>query len=386
MSLEGIQGKSMMLRSKRAIRTLWMKKRWRGLFLVVVFLFVLRLLLPFFVKTYINYQLSHLEGYYGQVGDVDINLYRGAYELERLWIVKVGADAPVKFIDVPKIDISVFWSQLFKGVIVAEIEMSSPEINLVDDKNSKDKQFGEDVRWLKLVDSFSPIKIDKFAVKDGKISLRKFDANPPVDLTLTHVYGDIHNLTNSEKFSGSRVASGFVRGNVAKGTLEASLTLDPFSKKHDFDLDAKLIKVALPELNSATKEYGKFDFVQGTLSVYTEAAVENGQLRGYVKPLIWNANILSWRQDVKKDKDHLFKLFWEAIVGATGEILENQKKDQFATRIPLSGSLEDPDADLLSTVVGVLKNAFVRAFIPGLDKSVGQDGKDGRRDKKLTRR
>jgi hypothetical protein len=44
------------------------------------------------------------------------------------------------------------------------------------------------------------------------------------------------------------------------------------------------------------------------------------------------------------------------------EIFTNQSKDQFATQIELEGNLNNPETNFWSTLGGIFKNAFVKAF------------------------
>jgi hypothetical protein len=69
-------------------------------------------------------------------------------------------------------------------------------------------------------------------------------------------------------------------------------------------------------------------------------------------------------RDVQKDNP--IQYFWEAIVGAAAEILKNQPHDQVATLIPMSGDVTNPNQDILATIGNVLRNAFIRAYLPRL--------------------
>lgn len=61
----------------------------RGVLLVVVVLLVgLRLALPSMVQKYVNRKLDELPEYDGHVGQVDIHLWRGAYAVDYVRIVK----------------------------------------------------------------------------------------------------------------------------------------------------------------------------------------------------------------------------------------------------------------------------------------------------------
>src|SRR5690606_39058656 len=91
---------------------------------VVVVLIVLRLLLPGFVKDYVNKTLQEIPGYWGEVEDIDISLIRGAYVIKGLKLDKVNdKEKNIPFLNFPKTDISIHWKSIFRGKIVSEIYM-----------------------------------------------------------------------------------------------------------------------------------------------------------------------------------------------------------------------------------------------------------------------
>jgi hypothetical protein len=51
-------------------------------------------------------------------------------------------------------------------------------------------------------------------------------------------------------------------------------------------------------------------------------------------------------------------------------VFKNQPHDRLATKIPISGNFEKTDVDLWTSIGGVLRNAFVRALLPNVDRSV----------------
>jgi len=65
------------------------RSRWGVSLLVVLGALVgLRLALPWILEDYVNRQLAALEGYWGQVEDVDVALWRGAYQIQGVQIEK----------------------------------------------------------------------------------------------------------------------------------------------------------------------------------------------------------------------------------------------------------------------------------------------------------
>ena len=57
--------------------------------IVIGVLIILRLLLPYIVLHYANKTLADLDGYYGHINDIDISLYRGAYQINDMYLNNV---------------------------------------------------------------------------------------------------------------------------------------------------------------------------------------------------------------------------------------------------------------------------------------------------------
>jgi uncharacterized protein involved in outer membrane biogenesis len=98
---------------------------------VVLILITVRIALPYIVKDYVNKTLSEIPDYKGVVEDIDMNLLRGACEIEIVSLVKTDGKVPVPFFSADKIDLSVQWSALFEGSLVGEIILENPKINFV---------------------------------------------------------------------------------------------------------------------------------------------------------------------------------------------------------------------------------------------------------------
>ena len=89
------------------------KLLWAFVILVVAAL-VVRAMLPFWVRDYVNRKLSEIEGYRGHVADVDIHLWRGAYSIHGVEIKKTSGNVPVPFFSAPTVDLSVEWKALIQ--------------------------------------------------------------------------------------------------------------------------------------------------------------------------------------------------------------------------------------------------------------------------------
>ncbi|HBL87832.1 MAG TPA: hypothetical protein DD399_13620, partial [Alcanivorax sp.] len=104
-----------------------------------------------------------------------------------------------------------------------------------------------------------------------------------------------------------------------------------------------------------------------------EVQATDSQLDGYIKPLLRNVDIFDYEQDVANEDKGFFRGLWEAVVGGGQEVLENQSKDQFATRVELSGTTRKTDVSPFQAFVAILRNAFVEAFSARFERSPSED-------------
>jgi hypothetical protein len=57
---------------------------------------------------------------------------------------------------------------------------------------------------------------------------------------------------------------------------------------------------------------------------------------------------------------------YEGLVGGLTEMLEN-RHDDVAAKVDLSGRFDDPKVSTWKTALSVIRNAFFRAIMPGLE-------------------
>jgi hypothetical protein len=349
--------------------------RWRriplALLVAIGIVILARVLLPFAIQRYVNGVLSRDESYVGRVGDVDLALIRGAYQIEDVRIDKRNGDVPVPFFTSELVDLSIQWRALFDGALVGEVEFLRPKLEFVAGPSRARSQAGGGVDWRDTVEDLFPFQINRVAVRDGEIHFRAFHTEPKVDVYLHHTELVALNLTNAEDLDEGRVAT--VRLDAVPmnaGRLRVRLELDPFAREPDFDFDGQVTGADLTQWNDFLRAYAGFDVERGAFSVFAELLAQGDRFDGYVKPFFRNVDVLRWEEE--KDEQGFFASAWEAIVGTTAEVFEDQPNDRVATRIPVTGTVDDPSVGFWATLGNVLRNAFLEAFVPQLEGSVGE--------------
>lgn len=354
----------------RATSTTRKKHRVRKLILpslvvLVALLVAARVAMPWYLQRYVNRVLDRSPDYDGRVGEIDVHLWRGAYSIHNLKIVKNLQAVPVPFFEGKRVDFSLSWKALAKGALRGKIVMDEPRLNFVHGPTEDETQTGADQPWLSIINDLYPFRIDRTEVHKGEVHFEAFHKDPNVDVYLTDVEATLENLTNIEDKADPLQATMKVRATAMEsGTFELDLSLDPQAHRPTFDVAMRLLQVDVNRLNSLARGYGDFDFERGQFDLVVELAAREGQLLGYAKPLFRHVKVISLK-DLREDNP--LEVFWEALVGVVGEVFQNQPRDQFGTRITIRGEIDNPKTSILEIIGNVLRNAFIRAYLPRIE-------------------
>ncbi|CCH55969.1 hypothetical protein BN8_05269 [Fibrisoma limi BUZ 3] len=336
---------------------------------LVVLIIIARLLLPYFVLRYVNKVLADMGSYTGHIEDVDIALLRGAYQIDDLRIQKINNKIKEPFLYIPKSDLSVEWKSLFKGKLVGEVECYEPELNFAFSDDEAASQTGAEVDWTQLVKDLLPIQINRFAVINGRVDLTSLISQPRADVSLQQLNGEIRNIRNVEEKPGSLPSPVWATGNMPGygGTMRFNANMYLLKPMPDFNYNLEFRDVQLVKINNLAREYANLDFERGTVSVYNEMAMNDGKLAGYIKPLTKDMKIFKLNENENRS---VGRFFTELVAQVGTAVLKNQKKDQVATRIPLSGTVDNIETAVWPTIFGVLRNAYVEAFRGEFDNTI----------------
>ena len=351
------------------------KRFWHGLSLVsriiiltiIALLVIGRLVMPYAVKHYVNRKLQQLPGYGGSVGDVNIHLYRGAYTIHDVNVVKKTNSVPIPFVKARRVDFSVQWNELKHHAAVGEVELDNAQLNFVKGETKEQDQTTIDRSWVDVVQDLFPFKINRFEIRDSAVHYVDLGRKPQVDVSVTNLHVVCHNITNSRNTTNELPTPFEVSGvSIGGGKLNVSGAANPFTKSPRFDVNAKMEGVDLTALNDFLRAYANVDVKRGRLDFYTEMAAADGKFKGYAKPLIHDLDMIDLKEDIK----HPLKLVWKSIVAGLMKVFKNQPKDRFAAKIPIEGNIDNPKAGIVPTLGSILRNAFVKALAPNVDESI----------------
>ncbi|MEP7168690.1 MAG: DUF748 domain-containing protein [Bacteroidota bacterium] len=343
-------------------------KKYKIILIIVGILIILRLILPSVILHYANIELTKIPGYYGHIDDIDLSLYRGAYQVNDMYLNK--ADTVTKeqteLFKSPNIDLSVEWKALFHGSIVGEVVVNSPKVIFTKDKAEFGQVIKDSADFRIALKKAMPLQINRFEINNGSIHYADQTSNPKVDVSLEHLRVLALNLKNVEDNKNELPTTITASANAYEGMMSLNMKLNALADNATFDMNAEIKNTNLVKLNDFLKAYGNFDVNKGNFGLYTEMAAKDGKFKGYVKPIIKDLDVVG-----PEDRhDSFFHKIWESVVGAAGVILKNQKKDQVATKVEMEGNFNNPQTNTLDAIWQVLRNAFIQALIPSIDNQI----------------
>ncbi|MGH7941499.1 MAG: DUF748 domain-containing protein [Limisphaerales bacterium] len=337
--------------------------------MIIIFI-GLRVALPHLIKAYVNHELKKSSTYAGTVGDIQIQIWRGAYQIRNINIVKRNGKVKTPFFSAPFMDLSVQWVGLFHHRIVAKIYMQQPHLNFVNGPTAAQKQTGQNTSWTKMLESLTPFRLNELLIYDGEIHYKDDYSTPKVDLYVSRLGASATNLSNAQQQKLQLPAGIRAHGKtIGDGTLDFHLQFNPMAPAPLYQLQVELTNVNLPALNPFLRAYGKFDVARGKFAMFTSVAATNNAYQGYIKVFFDHLDVFEWKKEENEHKSAL-KIFWDAIIAGISTIARNIPEDQLATKIPISGVYTNSTIDLTSTIGSLLRNAFIRALIPKYDQKV----------------
>ena len=346
-------------------RKRYRKKRYAVPILIIVLLVVLRLLLPSIVKNYVNGVLADIPGYYGQINDIDISLLRGAYVIDSLYLNTVNGNSEVPFLNFEKTDISIEWKSLLEGKVVSEIILTKPELIYVFEDQKPDSVTAAEVDdWSKALTDLVPIDINHLQIREGKAAFVELTADPTIDLYLNDIDLNATNLRNVVRGGRELPSSVSATANsIGNGRVQLEGKMDLVKEVPDMDISFSLEEASVTALNDFTRHYAGIDFAKGNFNLYSEIAIADGFLTGYIKPLLKDSKLMA-------SDDKFFQKLWEGFVGFFKFILKNQGNNTLATKVPLEGDLNQVESKVWPTVFNIFKNAWINAYKGIVDNEV----------------
>lgn len=212
-------------------------------------------------------------------------------------------------------------------------------------------------------------------VKHGKVLRSEFgfvnkSAKPDYRVFVTDLNAEVDHFSNElRRLEGGDAVVKVTGRFMGTGQTVVAGTFRPEKPNPDFDLDVRIVKTQLKSFNDVLRAYADIDISKGAFSFFSELSIKNGQVNGYVKPMFKDVEVYDPKQDTDKA---LTKKIYEAVIGGVADLLKNEERQQIAAETEVTGPVPNPRADTWQIVGTLIKNAFFKAILPGLEKEYGK--------------
>jgi len=207
------------------------------------------------------------------------------------------------------------------------------------------------------------LKIAKLRVTQSTFGYTNKTTNPQYRVFASDANITLTNVSNQK---GQGIGTARIEAKFM-GSGNAVVDLKTHAEKSGpaMNVSVQISDVSLPTMNDLLRAYGKFDVSSGQFSFYSELAIDNGVITGYVKPMFKDIAV----SDPAQHQDNSLKhKLYEKVVGIASKILKNRTREEVATRAEVNGRVDDPKVSPLQVIVHLIQNAFFKAILPGLEK------------------
>src|SRR3954453_5225328 len=170
---------------------------------ILVAIFVLAYLIDEPLRRKVERDMNaQLKGYTVRLGKLDFHPIGLSLDLKQLWIYQTPhPDPPMAYI--PSLHASVHWKALLSGRLVGDFQIDDPKIH-VDLRQfvqeAKDETPMKDKGWQDALQAAYPLKIDRFAIRNGDLTY--VDKGPFKPLHITKLNFATQNIRNVESAKG----------------------------------------------------------------------------------------------------------------------------------------------------------------------------------------
>jgi hypothetical protein len=311
--------------------------------------------------------LEGLQGMTARFAAVHVKLADLSYEIDDLHIDRrAPGGKAVPYFEARRIRLGLLGREILRGHLVGRLDLDRPRMHLVQTTPSAPEETTSQVKQspevAKKLEDLTPFLLDRVQVRGGEVVW--VDARDPghPELRLKDIEATLENFASRPALSRGEPTVLALRGVVQRsGKASLFATGDPLAKSLTFAGQGRIDGLALAELGPVIGAKSDVAPDKGTLDMSIRFQAENGKLTGGIRPILRNAG-------TRASKPGLGAKLKSFLADATLNIFKDDvpNRHAVATTIPIEGRVDDPNLQLVPTILGVVRNAFVRGLSDSL--------------------
>jgi hypothetical protein len=280
-------------------------------------------------------------------GQYNVQLQRGAFEMTSH--VKYAAPTMV-------VHVHAFVLEDAKVDYVHQTETKDKEIKRV-------KKGAENIKEIRR-DPSVVVKISHGRILQSDVGFINKSTSPDYRVFLSDLNLELENFSNRpEEGMGTVKLTGNFMGS---GPTMVMGSFRPEKPNPDFDVQVRIVQTQATSLNKLLEAYGHMNAKQGTFAFFSEMAVKDNRIDGYLKPFLKDVQVYDPTQDKEKAAS---QQVYEAVVNGVLDLFKSRPTGQVATETDVSGPVENPRTSTWQILEKLVQNAFFKAILPGFKES-----------------
>jgi hypothetical protein len=259
---------------------------------------------------------------------------------------------------------------LLRGHLVARVDLDAPRLEIVQraeprpqPRLGEPRRIGEAPKVGRGMERLPALLVERGEVRGGEIVFVDASDRRRPSLRFGGVELTVENLPTRPALAAPGPTVLAARAALQRtGAVSLFATADPRAEKATFAGRGELRGLAFEELAELVAARAQVTPDRGLLHMDVRFRAVGGRIAGSVRPVVEGAGTRPGRAGLAARlramiADDALDVFGARVSG----------KDPEATTIPIHGTVEDPAAQALPMVVGVLRNAFVQGLTAALE-------------------
>jgi len=334
--------------------------------LLLITVIAVRVLIPGILLRKLNQDLAQISPIYRlHIQDLDLSFIRMFYRFENLegHLVKDGKP----FLKVSHIDVSVAWSEIFRGRILTNVEVNQAQViaspKLFEESQQPQANPQKDAQTA--AETLFPVRVSGIQLRNSEVQFGEYLGEPDSPTwRIRELNGSVGNLTPQEH-------TPFTFFNL-RGALppEAPFKITGKLKRLEtpmaWQVELEVQKFNLNKANPLIFRSFPLTFKAGHLDLYAGAKSQDGKMRGYAKPFFKEMQVVGNANDFKT-----LKHFAVEVVAAIGNAVLRRSKDKsVATRVEFFTENGQIKVDTDKALSRAIEHGFGNPLTESLEDSV----------------
>jgi hypothetical protein len=331
---------------------------------------IVRIVLDPIAAHYTRKALNQAEGMQSRFDGVHVTVFPPGYEIRQLAVIETpGGSWKRPLFEVDRAGVSLDWHRLLKAQIGMALRLDEPKIK-VTQRSEAPTEVKKQVEKHKprsamevasKLQELMPARVERVEVRRGEFSFRDIGAAGHPEVALHRIEAAIENIATRRTLDQGQPTTASLSAVLGQsGDLSLFVSSDLFAKSVNLAGNAALRGWKVAELYQLEKARTDLQTPKGTLDLFAEFKVRNGEISGGVKPVLKNV-------EVKPADDNLFTKIKAWFADEALDLFSDRVpgRDAVATVVPIQGHLDSPNVQLVPTVLSILRNAFVEGISSG---------------------